>query len=205
MQRLIVVGIHTEVGKTAVAAVLAKALNAFYWKPVQCGLPSDADWVERYIPGRILPTQFTLQTPSSPHLAARKEGIRIAARDLRPPEIDHSLIIEGTGGIFAPLNETEVWLDAAIHWNAHWILVHRHYLGSLNHFLLTVAALRQRAISLLGVVFNGEGDPMTENMLLEKAASCCLGRLKEKEVFSLQRIGELSEIWQPALCQALGM
>ncbi len=74
----------------------------------------------------------------------------------------NGLVIEGTGGILAPLNEREVWADAAINWGAQWVLVHRHYLGSLNHCLLTIEALRQREISLVGIVFNGEGDAATE-------------------------------------------
>lgn len=195
MKRIVVAGIHTEVGKTVVSTLLANALGAAYWKPVQCGLPSDCEWVQKQSSILCYPSMFVLQAPVSPHLAAKKEGLRIRAGDLRPPNHSGVLVIEGTGGILSPLNEEEVWADAAIHWEAAWVLVHRHYLGSLNHFLLTVEALRQRNIPLWGVVFNGEGDLATEEMLLKRAKTQCLGRLAWERSWTKKRIQKVSEKW----------
>lgn len=205
MKRIVVAGIHTEVGKTVVSALLTKALNARYWKPVQCGTPSDSQWVENFTGNHCYPSYFSLKTPCSPHLAARKEGIHIHPQNLQPPEHDGFLIIEGTGGILVPLNETDTWIDAAVQWRASWVLVHRHYLGSLNHFLLTIEALKQRQISLLGIVFNGEGDPVTEEMLIQKANSRCLERILWEKQFTKSRIQEIANSWKPTLHSVLGV
>lgn len=206
MTHIIVAGIDTEVGKTVVSAVLTEALDACYWKPVQCGFPSDTAWIQEQISSkmRCYPPSFSLCSPCSPHLAARREGVRIQAKNLVPPVCSRLLVIEGTGGLLAPLNETETWADAAIHWNAHWILVHRHYLGSLNHFALTIESMNLRKLSLLGVVFNEEGDLETEEMLLNKANTCCLGRLSWQKRLTPKIVQSLAKKWRPALLRALG-
>ncbi len=198
--RIIVVGIHTEVGKTVVSAILAQAFNASYWKPVQCGLPADRAWIQEITQKPCFPDGFTLKTPCSPHLAAKKESLLIRATDLIPPPCDGPLIIEGTGGIMAPLNEEETWFDAAIRWKAtHWVLVHRHYLGSLNHFFLTTNFLLQQKVPLTGVVFNGDGDFETEEMLLQKIKTRCLGRLKWPTELSQKNLQKLAHQWKPHL------
>ncbi len=205
MKNIVIVGINTEVGKTVVSTLFAKALNAHYWKPVQCGMPSDHDWVKSHIGERCFPSSFSLKTPCSPHLAARYENIRLDASRLKPPAHNGLLIIEGTGGILAPLNETETWADAAVRWDAVWVLVHRHYLGSLNHCLLTLEALKHRNVPLAGMIFNGEGDLETEAMLLQKANSHCLGRLAWEPELTQSRIEEIAHTWKSALHKALGL
>jgi len=207
MKPIIVAGIGTEVGKTVVSAILMEALHAHYWKPIQCGLPRDRDWIETMFAhkGLCYPEIFCLKTPCSPHIAARKEGLRIEARDLVLPFCDKPLVIEGTGGILVPLNENELWFDAALLWEAHWILVHRHYLGSLNHFLLTVAFLRQREIPLSGIIFNEEGDRETEEMLLQRADTRCLGRLVWQEHWTPEKLRSLAKEWRPSLLTSLGV
>jgi len=205
MKNIAIVGINTEVGKTIVATLFAEVLDAHYWKPVQCGTPCDLEWVQNYIGERCYHSSFSFKTPRSPHLAARNEGIRIDAKSLHPPKHNGFLIIEGTGGILAPLNETETWADAATYWDAHWVLVHRHYLGSLNHFLLTIEVMKQRKASLLGIVFNGEGDAATEQMLIQKANSRCLGKLAWEKQFTKLRIQEIANSWKPTIRSALGV
>lgn len=205
MKNIVIVGINTEVGKTVVSTLFAKAFCAHYWKPVQCGIPSDHDWVKSHIGERCFPSSFLLKTPCPPHLAARYENVRIDATRLKPPKHDGLLIIEGTGGILAPLNEIETWADAAVHWDAEWVLVHRHYLGSLNHCLLTLEALKHRKIPLLGIIFNGDGDAATEQMLLKKANTRCLGRLTWQTELTHSRIEEIAHSWKPALYKALGL
>lgn len=205
MKRIVVAGIDTAVGKTVVSAVLTKMFEGCYWKPIQCGTPFDAEWVKQHTNRFCHPSRFVFQAPCSPHLAARKEGVQIRAHQLEPPQHHRILIIEGTGGILAPLNETETWVDAALLWQAHWILVHRHYLGSLNHFLLTIEALKKRRIPLLGIIFNGEGDPSTEAMLLQKTKRPCLGRLLIEPSFTKDRIEEIATTWKPLWQTALGV
>jgi dethiobiotin synthetase len=206
MSRIAVVGIHTEVGKTVVSAILTEALDGCYWKPVQCGRPGDLDWVQKHlsVKERCYPSGFSLYSPCSPHLAARKEGVRIAAKDLIPPVCSKPLVIEGTGGLLSPLNETETWADAAIHWNASLILVHRHYLGSLNHFALTIESIKRRKLPLLGVIFNGPGDLETEEMLLKKWDVSCLGRLSWQETLTPKIVQRIGSEWKPPLLRALG-
>lgn len=206
MTRIIIAGINTEVGKTVVSAILTEALDGGYWKPVQCGLPSDLAWVQERLssPSRCYPSTFSLCTPCSPHLAARIEGLRIEASHLVPPVCSLPLIIEGTGGLLAPLNETETWADAATNWGARWVLVHRHYLGSLNHFALTIESMRRRKLPLVGVIFNGEGDLETEEMLLKKAKTCCLGRLAWQKQLTPKMIQKIAKKWRPSLLTALG-
>lgn len=205
MKRIIIAGIHTEVGKSVIAAIVTEALQGCYWKPIQCGMPRDRDWVNERLsqPGRCYPEHLRLNASCSPHLAARIENVNIQAKDLIPPTCFDPLIIEGTGGILAPLNEKENWLDAAVHWNAQWILVHRHYLGSLNHFLLTMEAMQHRNLPLLGVIFNGEGDLETEQMLLQQTNTRCLGRLLWYKELTPNMIQKTAKTWKQTLILAL--
>lgn len=196
--RLIVAGIGTDVGKTVVSAILVEALQGCYWKPVQCGLPRDSEWIETICQSRSYPECYCLKTPCSPHLAARIEGRSIQAKDLIPPPCEKPLVIEGTGGLLVPLNAQEVWFDAAKTWKAKWILVHRHYIGSLNHFLLSIAFLKQNGISLAGIIFNGEGDLETEEMLLQKAGTNCIGRLAWQQL-SRTTLQNIAKKWRPCL------
>jgi dethiobiotin synthetase len=207
MNRIVVAGIDTEVGKTVVSAILTEALDGCYWKPVQCGRRSDSAWVQEKLSckARCFAPIFSLYSPCSPHLSAKKEGIRIEAKNLIPPACSLPLVIEGTGGLLAPLNEIETWADAAIHWNARWILVHRHYLGSLNHFALTIESMKLRQAPLLGVIFNGKRDFETEEMLLKKANTCCLGRLSWQKQLTPKIVQRIAKEWKPALLSALGL
>lgn len=206
MAVFVVAGIDTDVGKTLVSAIVTEALDGCYWKPVQCGPAADRRWVEEHLSKkeRCYPERYQLQAPCSPHQAARMEQLKIDADALLLPSCSRHLIIEGCGGILTPLNETESWIDAAIHWKAYWILVHRHYLGSLNHYLLSIACLKQRKMNLLGVVFNGAGDFETEKMLLRRAKTICLGRLPWIEQFTSEMIQHWVKEWRPALQSALG-
>ena len=205
MKRIGVAGIHTEVGKTVIAAIVTEALQGYYWKPIQCGAPRDRDWVNERLSqkNRCYPENFYLRTPCSPHLAARAEEVVITLKDLVPPVSSGPLIIEGTGGLLSPLNEAELWADAAIHWEAHWILVHRHYLGSLNHFFLTIESMLHRQLPLLGIVFNGQGDRETEEMLLKKAQTRCLGRLIWQQQLTATVIQKIAKEWKTILQSAL--
>jgi dethiobiotin synthetase len=198
MKRYVIFGTHTGVGKTVVAAILTETLGGYYWKPVQCGLPTDRNWVNRTLSlkDRCYAESFCLHGPYSPHLAAQMEGIQIAAKDLILPLCPGPLIIEGTGGLLSPLNDVESWVDAGATWEADWILVHRPYLGSLNHFLLTVEALQHRKLPLLGVVFNGEGEAHTEKMLLKRASTRCLGRVAWQTALTPAVIQKMGREWK---------
>lgn len=183
--RFFVTGTDTDVGKTFVCAMLQMGIGAAYWKPVQCGLEpsSDSDWIRRLVrldESRYLKETYKLTAPLSPHLAAEREKIKIAVCDFslprssRPgtaaepvdgtasdrPAADGAaadrLIVEGAGGVLVPLNQSETMLDLMCHLGLPVLVVARGSLGTINHTLLTLSALRQRNLNVIGVVMNGE-------------------------------------------------
>lgn len=182
MPRFVVTGTDTNIGKTVFAAVLADALGASYWKPVQAGLEgeTDSEAVMRLggIPaGRIIPEAWRLRTPASPHLAARLDNVRIQPDLLVPPSIRPPLIIEGAGGVMVPLTETVVFADIFSRWQIPVILCARTGLGTINHTLLSLEVLRHRCVPLFGVVFIGDEVADTQHIIGELGQVRCLGRL----------------------------
>ncbi len=167
MRRTIVVtGTDTGIGKTVFSAGLAGFLDGCYWKPVQSGLDeaSDAETVQSLsglAPERIRPEAYRLKTPASPHLAAEIDGITINPGILKPPSVDRPLVIEGAGGLMVPLTRTTLLVDVFQRWQAPVVLCARTALGTINHTLLSVEALKARRIPILGIAF--VGDPHEEN------------------------------------------
>lgn len=153
-----VTAIGTDSGKTLVSAVLVKALNASYWKPVQAGLPTDSDSLRGLVKDvRILPERFKLSAPMSPHGAAAIDSVLISKHDFVLPKVEGNLIIEGAGGLLVPINDTETIADIVEQLNVSVVLVVNLYLGCINHALLTINELKRRGIRVAGIVFNGEG------------------------------------------------
>lgn len=157
-----VTGIGTGVGKTIVSAILVEALKADYWKPIQAGRDPDTDaaTVKKLISNKnsvIHPSVYELETPASPHQAARIEKVDIALEKIvaQVPQISRTLIVEGAGGIQVPINEDIFITDLIAVLQAKVILVSRNYLGSLNHSLLTADFCKNRQISVAGWVFVG--------------------------------------------------
>ncbi len=182
MPRFVVTGTDTGVGKTVFAAALTDALAGCYWKPVQSGLDGETDSetvqrLGRIPPGRILPEGYRLTTPVSPHLSARIDGVSILPEVLLPPRTSLPLVIEGAGGLLVPLTERTVFADVFAHWQLPVILCARTGLGTINHTLLSVEALRHRSIPILGVVFIGDAKADTENTIAELGRVRSLGRL----------------------------
>lgn len=163
MERIFVTGIGTGIGKTFVSAILAKALDADYWKPVQAGYEegTDSEWVAKWLQetGSVVhPEVYRLAKPASPHIAAREEGITIDISKIceKIPQNDRTLLIEGAGGILVPLNESQFVADLIKEMGAKVILVSRNYLGSINHSLLTARVCREMQIPVIGWVFNDQ-------------------------------------------------
>ncbi|HEV2481671.1 MAG TPA: dethiobiotin synthase [Puia sp.] len=159
MKPIFITGIGTGVGKTMIAAMVTEALGAWYWKPVQAGFDegTDAEWVGARISdkGRILPEAYKLRLPASPHIAAREEGAVISLDSLAEKlPAQRPLVVEGAGGLFVPLNDTEFMADLALKLHATVILVSRNYLGSINHSLLTAEACKVRGLRVAGWIFN---------------------------------------------------
>lgn len=155
--RLFVTGTDTDVGKSYVAALLAVGLAATYWKPVQSGSDTDADWVRRVtgLPAeRLWPETYLLQAPLSPHEAAKREGVQIEMNRFVLPARER-LVVEGAGGVMVPLADEHLMVDLMVDLALPVLVVARSELGTINHTLLTLEQLRRRGCPLLGVVVNG--------------------------------------------------
>ena len=168
-----ITGIGTDVGKTVVSAVLVKALHADYWKPVQSGDLHNSDtmkiqkWCDINEANRIHPERHQLTQPLSPHASAAIDKVQIQLTDFSLPETDRSLIIEGAGGLAVPLNNRHTLLDLIKHLGTRVILVARNYLGSINHTLLSIEALRLNNIEIKGLVVFGERTKTSEEVIVE--------------------------------------
>lgn len=181
MHRYIVTGTDTDVGKTIFAAGLAQFLGAAYWKPVQAGIEggTDSERVAALTAGRtrILPEAHVLASPCSPHEAARIDGVKIEAERLALPVIEGPLVVEGAGGLLVPFADDLLAADLFARWDLPVILVARTALGTINHSLLSLEALRARCITLHGVVFNGPENAASEEVITRLGAVRHLGRL----------------------------
>lgn len=174
----IVTGTDTDVGKTVFAAGLCGLIGARYWKPVQAGLPADSDTVAALSGARVLPEAWRLNTPASPHWAAARDGVTIDADSLTPPEVgDAPLVIEGAGGLMVPLTPRTLYIDVFARWKLPLILCARTQLGTINHALLSVEAIRTRNIPLHGIAFIGEANESSERAIIDHSGARRLGRL----------------------------
>jgi dethiobiotin synthetase len=196
-RRIVVTGTDTDIGKTVFAAGLADQLGACYWKPIQSGLEgeTDSEIVARLgglLPERILPERYRLTTPVSPHQSAAIDGVNIEIDALDVPNTGgRPLVIEGAGGLMVPLDQSTLYVDVFARWRIPVVLCARTALGTINHSLLSIEALRRREIELLGVAFIGESHPESER------AICGIGRVKH-----LGRLPRLSPLSQSMLREA---
>ena len=183
-----VTAIDTDSGKTLVSAILCEALKFDYWKPIQAGLPRDADAIKSLVRNaaiKIHPEAYLLKTPASPHAAAKLDNVQISVKSLKLPST-RNLIIEGAGGCLVPLNDHEFVIDLVTHFQTEVIIVADLYLGSINHTLLTIEALRSRNIFIKGIIFNGESNPESERIiLLHSKLTCLLAIKREKTIDKL--------------------
>jgi dethiobiotin synthetase len=175
----IVTGTDTGIGKTVFSAALAGALNATYWKPVQAGLEDETDsqTVARLAGVTVLPEAYRLKLPASPHRAAAEEGITIDPARLVLPQTAQPLVVEGAGGLMVPLTPEILFIDLFARWQAPLILCARTSLGTINHSLLSLEAIRTRNIPLLGIAFIGEANPDSEATICRLGRARRLGRL----------------------------
>jgi len=174
MDGLIVTGISTDVGKTVVSAILAKALEADYWKPIEAG-GCDSKTVRELSGAACHPSAYELKHPLSPHHAAQLENVTIDPQQFTLPNAKR-LIIEGCGGVMVPYGEEHLGTLFA-KWNFPWVVVSKNYLGSINHTLLTLAWLKTHGQDVLGIVFNGKQNLATEQFILAYSEVPCLGHI----------------------------
>ena len=180
--RVFVTGTDTGVGKTVVSAWLALHLQARYWKPVQAGLDGETDTkavcrLAGLGPERIVPEVYALPEPLSPHEAARRAGQRIEMERFALPRAGAPLVVEGAGGLMVPLNEEALVIDLVARLGLPAILVARTGLGTINHTLLSIEALRARALPLAGVVLNGPDVPHNRAAIESYGATRVLGHI----------------------------
>ncbi len=201
--KLFITGIGTDVGKTIASAIITEALQADYWKPIQAGDlgQSDSHKISNYIANTktiIHPNSYALQTPASPHFAASLDNITIDIKKIKEPKTQNHLVIEGAGGILVPLNEKDTILDL-IQPDYKVIIISRHYLGSINHTLMTIEALKNRKIAIAGILFNGDENPATESIILSKTGIKNLGRIWNEPYFDKNVIVEYADTFRDVL------
>jgi dethiobiotin synthetase len=175
--RLVITGTDTGIGKTVFSAALTDALGAYYWKPVQSGLNEETDSETVLRLGRILPEAWRLRTPVSPHLSAEIDTVTLDPHALELPATEGPLIIEGAGGLLVPLTRHATFADVFARWQIPAVLCSRTSLGTINHTLLSLEAMRRRLIPILGVAFIGDAYPDTQRIIAELGEVRVLGRL----------------------------
>jgi dethiobiotin synthetase len=201
--KLFITGISTDVGKTIASAIIVEALQSDYWKPIQAGdlNHSDTHKVQSLVSNsqsHFHSNSYALQTPASPHLAAAIDGLTIAMNQIQEPKTNNHLVVEGAGGILVPLNETQSVVDL-IQPDYKVIVVSRHYLGSINHTLLTIEALQNRQIQVAGIIFSGDENTSSESIILSRTAVPFLGRIAQEPYFDTNVILEYAELFRENL------
>lgn len=202
MKRIFITGISTDVGKTIASAIIAEALEADYWKPIQAGdlEYTDSDKVAKMIANTntvIHKSSYALKTPMSPHAAATIDGVIIKLDQIKEPITKNHLVIEGAGGLLVPINDDETILDLI---KPHYkvVVVSRHYLGSINHSLLTIGWLKERGFNV-SVLFSGEEHTSTEQIILSKTGVQCIGRISEEKDFNPEIIKKYANLFRQQL------
>ncbi|MCO4821237.1 MAG: dethiobiotin synthase [Flavobacteriaceae bacterium] len=197
-----VTGISTEVGKTVASAILVEALSADYWKPIQAGELDNCDTkkVEQLISNRssvFHPNSYALHTPMSPHAAAKIDNISIELKKIKPIKTENHLVIEGAGGLLVPLNNKQTVFDI-IQPDYKVVVVSRHYLGSINHTLLTVNLLKEKGFDV-SIIFSGNEHKTTETIISRMTQAPIIGRIDEEPYFDKNVILEYAEIFRSKL------
>jgi dethiobiotin synthetase len=203
MNKIFITGIGTDVGKTIVSAIAVEALEADYWKPIQAGELefSDSDKIRDLISNhrsRIFKNSYALKTPMSPHAAAAIDRITIELDKINLPGTLNNIVIEGAGGLLVPLNDKETILDI-IKNDYKIIVVSRHYLGSINHTLLTIETLRSHGFEISGIIFSGKENKTTENIIEKLSGIMILGRIDEEEFFNKEVIKRYANSFKQVL------
>jgi dethiobiotin synthetase len=192
-----VTGIGTDVGKTVASAILTEALEADYWKPIQAGDLSNSDThkVARWVNNpetKFFDSAFNLKTPMSPHAAAEIDGITLSKSKVKRPKTSKNLVIEGAGGLLVPISNTQTIADL-ISKKDRVVVVSRHYLGSINHTLLTIESLRAKGLEIFGIIFNGPSTKTTEDIITKMTKVPIIGRIENEPYIDRHVVKEYAE------------
>ncbi|WP_299435205.1 dethiobiotin synthase [uncultured Aquimarina sp.] len=201
-KKIFITGIGTDVGKTIVSAIVVEALEADYFKPVQAGdlTYSDTDKVKELVSNttsKFHPNSYALQTPMSPHAAAEIDGITIDVKTVELPRTKNSIVIEGAGGLLVPLNEKNTIFDL-IDSDYKVIVVSRHYLGSINHTLMTVQLLKDKGFDPV-IVFSGDEHVTTEDIIKKMTGVKVIGRIDNEPYFDTMVVKEYAALFRDTL------
>ncbi|MDO6744303.1 dethiobiotin synthase [Tenacibaculum soleae] len=202
MKKYFITGISTEVGKTVASAIVTEALQADYWKPIQAGEleNSDSHKIKKFISNKktvIHPNSYALKTPMSPHVAAEIDGVTVELSKINEPKTNNNLVIEGAGGLLVPLNNSDTILGI-IKLNYKVIVVSRHYLGSINHTLLTVKLLQEKGFDV-AIIFSGDEHKTTEEIIKKMTNVTVIGRIDEEPYFDKNVVKEYAELFKEKL------
>jgi len=191
---IVVTGTDTDIGKTVFAAGLTAALGARYWKPVQAGLADGSDAASVVTLGvpadHVVPEAYRLTTPCSPHLAAEIDRVTIDPDRLALPEVDGPLVVEGAGGVMVPVTRDLIFADLFARWAKPVVLVARTGLGTINHSLLSIEALRSRGVPILGIAFVGDAVEDSEATIATLGNVRRLGRLPRLDPLNAATLAE---------------
>jgi dethiobiotin synthetase len=204
MKKIFVTGIDTDIGKTIVAAILTEALEADYWKPIQAGDLDDSDTnkVRQLISNSksmLHPEAYRLTQSLSPHAAAAIDGVKIdmdLIKERMPSTEGRDLIIEGAGGAMSPVNDSHVVMDLIKSQGAEAVIVSKHYLGSINHTLLTIDAMRRRGLPIVGVFFNGKPVQSSIDFILRYSGIKALGIIEEEKSFDREVVKRYAQLFR---------
>jgi dethiobiotin synthetase len=189
--KLFVTGIDTNIGKTITSAIFCKALRADYYKPIQCGDLDNSDSLKIIDWGiRAFPESLRLPLPKSPNFASQDP---IKLENIEIPQTSNPLVVEGAGGVLVPLNQNDFIIDLAKKWNIPVVLVCKSYLGSLNHTLLSVEAIRSRGIEVKGLIFNGISNEESESFLEKRTGLRVLLKIRQEEIFNQKIIEQYAK------------
>ncbi len=192
-----ITAIGTDSGKTVVSAIFIQALRADYWKPIQAGYPTDTEVVRSLVSDPLTTYHkeaYLLNTPASPHASAKLDNVEIDLKSISFPITDRDLIIEGAGGLMVPVNDHELVIDMAKNFDCKVVLVCNLYLGSINHSLLSIEYLKSNGYDLLGVVFNGDSNEESEQIILKYAGVPCLLKVKQELDMGKDQIDQYAKI-----------
>lgn len=203
LKRYFVTAIGTDSGKTLASAILCEALQADYWKPVQCGLPRDADTLKSLVSNpaiKVHPEAYLLKEAASPHASAKAEGVEISLQEIKLPETGNCMIVEGAGGLMVPLNDRNYVADLIVGLQTEVILVANLYLGSINHTLLSAEYLRQGNMPVAGIIFNGPPNPESERIIQLKTGWPVLLHIRQEKKINREVVkkyaAQLNSQWQ---------
>ncbi|ASO04398.1 dethiobiotin synthase [Arenibacter algicola] len=200
MKQFFVTGISTDVGKTITSAVLVEALEADYWKPVQTGDDSDSETISNLISNTktvLHKSSYSLKAPMSPHAAAALDGVYIDHNKIQEPKTENHMVIEGAGGVLVPLNDSDTLLDIIMP-TYHVVVVVKHYLGSINHSLLTIKWLLLKGYDV-AILFNGEPNKASEDIITKITGVPVLGRIGQEATLTKEVVKKYAEQLRPAL------